>query len=154
VYGSGATLTFELPLAAPDAGPDAESETEYLRGKSVMVVDAETYVTDLISDVLGRVGAIVQVASSGSEAYDLLKAEHHDLIICDRRMPGLSGQGLYRLAQDLEPQNTRKFLFLTADPVAMDTRQFFSERGVHFLRKPFQVQELLETIDRLFDSHR
>ena len=149
-YGSGTTLTFELPLAPPDAS----SDTDYLSGKSVMVVDAETYVTDLISDVLGRVGAVVKVANSGSEAYERLTTEHHDLIICDRSMPGLSGQGLYRLAQDLEPQNTRKFLFLTADPVAADTRQFFSERGVHFLRKPFKVQELLDTIDRLFEPNQ
>jgi CheY-like chemotaxis protein len=149
-YSSGTTLTFELPLAPEDAQPDAD----YLEGKSVMVVDAETYVTDLISDLLGRVGAVVEVVHSGSDAYELLKTEHHDLIICDRRMPGLSGQGLYRLAQDLEPQNSRKFLFLTADPVATDTRQFFSERGVYFLRKPFNVQELLETIDRLFEPNR
>jgi signal transduction histidine kinase len=148
-YGSGATLTFELPLAPPDAVPD----DDHLKGKSVLVVDAEVYVRDLISDALGRVGAFVQVASSGSEAYDRLKTEDHDLIICDRRMPGLSGQGLYRLAQDLEPQNSRKFLFLTTDPVAADTRQFFSERGVHFLRKPFKVQELLEIIDRLFETN-
>jgi CheY-like chemotaxis protein len=42
----------------------------------------------LISDVLGRMGSIVQVANSGSDAYEYLKTDHHDLVICDRRMPG------------------------------------------------------------------
>ena len=149
-YGGGATLTFELPIPTEDS----ETSAGYLTGKTVMVVDADTLVTELISDALGRLGAVVQVANSGSEAYDHLKTERQDLIICDRQMPGLSGQGLYRLSQDLEPQAVRRFLFLTADPVPADTRQFFSERGVHFLRKPFKVQDLLETIDRLFDSNQ
>jgi signal transduction histidine kinase/CheY-like chemotaxis protein len=148
-YGGGATLTFELPIHTEDA----DSVTSQLKDKAVLVVDAETYITELVSDALGRLGAIVQIANSGSEAYDRLKAEHHDLVICDRHMPGLSGQGLYRLSQDLETQAARRFLFLTADPVPADTRQFFSERGVHFLRKPFKVHDLLETIDRLFDSN-
>jgi CheY-like chemotaxis protein len=99
-------------------------------------------------------GSIVQAANSGSDAYEYLKTEHHDLVICDRRMPGLSGQGLYRLAQDLDSAAACRFMFLTAEPVPADTRQFFSARGVYFLRKPFKVQELLETIDRLFDSHQ
>jgi CheY-like chemotaxis protein len=139
----------ELPLATEDASVDSLR----LHGKTVMVVDAESYVTELVSDVLGRLGAVVQVATSGSEAYEHLKTERQDLVICDRRMPGLSGQGLYRLAQDLEPRGAHKFLFLTSDPVPADTRQFFSVRGVYFLRKPFNVQDLLETIDRLFESH-
>ena len=149
-YGGGATFTLELPVTAPEAN----TAPDYLAGKRVLVVDAEPYVTELISDALGRMGSIVQVANSGSDAYEYLKSEHHDLIICDRRMPGLSGQGLYRLAQDLESEAARRFVFLTAEPVPADTRQFFSARGVHFLRKPFKVQELLETIDRLFDSYQ
>jgi nitrogen-specific signal transduction histidine kinase/CheY-like chemotaxis protein len=147
-YGGGATFTLELPVATPDM----DTDPNYLSGKRVLVVDAETYITDVISDALGRLGSIVQVAASGSDAYEYLKTEHHDLIICDRRMPGLSGQGLYRLAQDLDPEGARRFLFLTSEPVPADTRQFFSARGVHFLRKPFKVQELLEIIDRLFES--
>jgi len=148
-YGGGATLTLELPIPTEEV----DAVVSQLKDKTVLVVDAETYVTELISDALGRLGAIVQIANSGSEAYDHLKAEHHDLVICDRHMPGLSGQGLYRLSQDLEPETARRFLFLTAEPVPADTRQFFSERGVYFLRKPFKVHDLLETIERLFDSN-
>ena len=67
-------------------------------------------------------------------------------------MPGFSGQGLYRLVQDMDPHSTQRFLFITADPVSADTRQLFSEHRVHFLRKPFKSQELLKTIDHLFSQ--
>jgi FixJ family two-component response regulator len=65
-------------------------------------------------------------------------------------MPGLSGQGLYRLVQDMDFHSNQRFLFVTSDPVPADTRHVFSEHRVHFLRKPFNAQELLETIDHLF----
>jgi response regulator RpfG family c-di-GMP phosphodiesterase len=65
-------------------------------------------------------------------------------------MPGLSGQDLYRLVQDMDPNSTQRFLFVTADPVPADTRHFFSEHRVHFLRKPFNSQELVKTVEHLF----
>jgi signal transduction histidine kinase len=145
-YGNGTTLTLELPICAPDAGAGT---VRLLMGKTVLVVDDEAEITALAGEVLTRYGAIVETAHSGSDAYDRLKNQPHDLVICDRHMPGLSGQGLYRLAQDLDPETTKRFLFLSGDIVPAETRQFFSERGVHFLRKPFTAQELLETIDRL-----
>ena len=145
-YGNGTTLTLELPVFAQDGGGGV---VRLLMGKTVLVVDDEADITSLIGDVLTRHGAIVETAHSGSDAYERLQNQPHDLVICDRHMPGLSGQGLYRLAQDLDPQTTKRFLFLSGDIVPAETRQFFSERGVHFLRKPFNAQELLETIDRL-----
>ena len=41
---------------------------------------------------------------------------------------------------------------ISYDPVSADTRQLLSEHKVHFLRKPFSVQELLKTIDDLLSQ--
>ena len=69
-------------------------------------------------------------------------------------MPGLSGQGLYRLIQEIDPETMRRLPLITEDPVAGDTRRFLSEHGVQFLKKPFKIQELLETIDTLFSRNQ
>jgi DNA-binding response OmpR family regulator len=61
---------------------------------------------------------------------------------------------LYRLIQEIDPEATRRFLFITEDAVAADTRKFFSEHNVQFLKKPFKVQELLEAIDSLFSRNQ
>lgn len=149
-YDDGATLTLELPVSTRDCDPGAGRE---LRGKTVMVVDDDPHITELIDDVLTRHGAVVETAHSGSEAYDCFKTKPYDLIICDRHMPGLSGQGLYRLVQEIDPE-AKRFLFITDDTAASDTRQFFSEHGVQFLKKPFKIQELLEAIDSLFGRNQ
>jgi len=115
------------------------------------VVDDESHLADLVDETLRRNGATVHVAQSGSDAYERFKTQAYDLVICDRHMPGLSGQGLYRLVQDMDVHAAQRFLFVTADPIPSDTRHIFSEHRVHFLRKPFSSQELLKTIDHLFN---
>jgi signal transduction histidine kinase/ActR/RegA family two-component response regulator len=147
-YGNGTTLTLELPVSAPNSNP---AEAPFLAGKTVLVVDSEE-ITAVIGEILERSGAIVEAVQSGSEAYGRFQTQVYDLVICDRHMPGLNGQGLYRLAQDLDSRTSRRFLFLSAEAVPADTRELFLERGVHFLRKPFKSQELLETIGRLFEQ--
>jgi len=122
-----------------------------LRGKDVMVVDDEVYVAEFVRDVLTRHGAQVQIANSGSEAYAKMRTKHFDLIVCDHRMPGLSGQSLYRLVESGDPGASERFLFITGDVIATDLRQFYAQNGVQFLRKPFRIQELLESVDRLFN---
>jgi signal transduction histidine kinase/ActR/RegA family two-component response regulator len=148
-YDSGSTLTLELP---PYTQESASGAGRRLKGKSVMVVDDEAHVADFVEETLTRCGALVDIAHSGSEAYERFKKQAYDLVICDRHMPGLNGQGLYRLVQDMDPDATQRFLFITSDAISADTRHFFSEHKVHFIRKPFNGQELLKTIDHLFSQ--
>jgi two-component system cell cycle sensor histidine kinase/response regulator CckA len=146
-YDDGATLTLELPAYTHESSSE---HSRQLAGKTIIVVDNEAQITDLVKDTLTRHGAMVHIADSGSDAYERFKTHAYDLVICDRHMPGLSGQDLYRLVQDMDSSSTQRFLFITAEPVPADTRQFFSEHRVHFVRKPFNSQELLKTIEHLF----
>jgi len=145
-YDRGATLTLELRTYVHDAKSEASGR---LAGKTILVVDDNAQMAEFVEETLGRHGATVHAADSGSDAYERFKTQAYDLVICDRHIRGLSGQGLYRLVQDLELHSTQHFLFVTSDPVPADTRHFFSEHRVHFLRKPFNSQELLETVEHL-----
>jgi CheY-like chemotaxis protein/nitrogen-specific signal transduction histidine kinase len=146
-YDNGATLTLELPAYTREPASDTWRR---LTGKTIIVVDNEAQIAELVKETLTRHGATVHISDSGSDAYERFKAQAYDLVICDRHMPGLSGQDLYRLVQDMDPNSTQRFLFVTADPVPADTRHFFSEHRVHFLRKPFNSQELVKTVEHLF----
>jgi signal transduction histidine kinase len=146
-YDNGATLTLELPAYIHETN----SAGGRLMGKAILVVDNEAQLADFVQETLTRHGATVHIAGSGSDAYERFKAQTYDLVICDRHMPGLSGQGLYRLVQDMDPNSPQRFLFVTADPIPADTRHFFSEHRVHFMRKPFNSQELMKTIEHLFN---
>ena len=151
-YGSGSTLTLELPLYQQDS-ESSTGQGRCLRGKDVMVVDDEVHITEFVYDVLSRHGARVQTANSGAEAYEKMRKKHFDLIVCDQHMPGLSGQSLYRLVERNEPSAPGRFLFVTGDVVSSN-RQFYAQNGAHFLRKPFRIQELLEAVETVFTRSR
>jgi CheY-like chemotaxis protein len=153
-HGTGSTFTLELPACAEEAASTAVLGAGHsIRNRSVMVVDDEVHITELISDVLARHGALVQTTNSGADAYDLLYAKDFDLIICDQVMPGLSGESLFHLMAGTERSRKQRFLFMADEVITVQARQFFAETGVQYLRKPFRIQDLVEAVDGLFNQN-
>jgi signal transduction histidine kinase/ActR/RegA family two-component response regulator len=150
-YGGGSTFTLELPIKheveAEEVLPIRASQGHSLRGKQILVIDDEIHITELIFDVLARQGSRIDLANSGAEAFEQIKKKNYDVIICDQRMPGLSGQRLYRLVESLNPELQHRFLFVTGDVVNDQTKRFFTQAGVQYIRKPFRIQELVEAIE-------
>jgi len=152
-YGTGSTFTLELPIRheiEPEAvQPVRSSESLCLRGKQILVIDDEIHITELIFDVLARQGARIDLANNGLEALEQIKKKNYDVIICDQRMPGVSGQRLYRLVEALNSELRHRFLFVTGDVVNTQTKRFFTQAGVQYIRKPFRIQELIDAIEGL-----
>jgi signal transduction histidine kinase len=155
-YGAGSTFTLELPIhheiKPEEVQPVRTSEGQCLRGKQILVIDDEIHITELIFDVLARQGARIDVVNSGVDGLEHIKNKNYDVIICDQRMPGLSGQRLYRLVESLNSQLRHRFLFVTGDVVNGQTTRFFTQAGVQYIRKPFRIQELVEAIEGLLSK--
>ena len=113
------------------------------------MIDDEIHITELIFDVLARQGARIDLANNGLEALEQIKKKNYDVIICDQRMPGVSGQRLYRLVESLNSELRHRFLFVTGDVVNTQTKRFFTQAGVQYIRKPFRIQELIDAIEGL-----
>jgi len=152
-YGTGSTFTLELPFRAairPEAVPPARAlEGNFLSGKQILVIDDEVHITELVFDVLTRQGAGIDVANSGAEALERIKNKNYDVILCDQRMPGLSGQRLFGVVAALDPEIRHRFLFVTGDVVNAQTKAFFAEAEVQYIRKPFRLHELIDAIEGL-----
>jgi len=150
-YGSGTTFTLELPIYAHDAvaSGNAVHREPSLQGKSVIVVDDESHVSELITDVLSSRGVKVEVFNSGAEAYERLDSRPFDLIICDQTMAGLSGESLFQLLESATTSMKLKFMFITDNPISDQSRKFLVESGVRYLRKPFRIQDLLVAVQDL-----
>jgi len=154
-YGGGSTFTLELPIhheIEPEkVQPVRSSEGQCLRGKQILVIDDEIHITELIFDVLTRQGARIDLANSAVEALEQIKKKNYDVIVCDQRMPGVSGQRLYRLVESLNSELRHRFLFVTGDVVNAQTKRFFAQAGVRYVRKPFRIQELVDAIEGLLN---
>src|SRR6266496_584659 len=88
---------------------------------------------------LESLGHTAEVASDGSYALERALAEAFDVIICDLRMPHLSGRDMYTRLARQDPRAAERIIFATGDTVRGDTLQFLERLGRPYLHKPFTL---------------
>jgi CheY-like chemotaxis protein len=120
-------------------------------GNRVLVVEDEPTVARLIADVLEDEGFLVDVMLDGREALNQAAREPYDLVICDMKMPGLDGQHFYRSLVRAGNPLRERFLFVTGDIVAAQTREFLERNQLPHVAKPFRVEELTEKVHRVLE---
>jgi len=141
--GSGATFTVELPVGVPAVRPEPAPAP---RGESkplhILVVDDEPHILHYMRATLESWGHTVEVASDGAYALERALAGPFDVIICDLRMPHLSGRDMYMKLVRQDPRVAERIIFATGDTVRGDTLQFLDGLGRPYLHKPFTLAEL------------
>jgi CheY-like chemotaxis protein len=147
----GATFTIQLPLAADSIGSAAKpalEEAGYLDlERSVMIVDDEDHITELIESALRQQGHRTDCLNNGARAIEMLKANPYDILICDLHMPGIGGRELLEWSRQNRP-NTR-ILLLSGAVARKEMSEFARKNGAHFLAKPFTLSELTKAVQRL-----
>ncbi|MGR8935988.1 MAG: response regulator [Gammaproteobacteria bacterium] len=93
----------------------------------------------------------VITATSGSEAIDCLAREKIDLIICDQRMPGISGDQVLKEALQRQPEAIRILLTGYADVDSL--MRCVNEAQIYkYLAKPWEPEMLRLTVVRALES--
>ncbi len=116
------------------------------KGAHVLVVEDEPTVARLIADVLEDEGMHVDVLLDGREALDRAARQSFDLVICDMKMPGLDGQHFYKSLESSGNPLSERFLFVTGDIIAAQTREFLERNHLPHVAKPFRVEELTDKV--------
>ncbi len=90
-------------------------------------------------------------ASSGTEALELFRTEHPDVILADLEMPEMSGPELLEILRE-ELGDTIPFIFMTTGHDE-EAQSRASELGAaEFIRKPFRADVLLKRVDALIKT--
>jgi two-component system, NtrC family, sensor kinase len=165
--GSGARFTIELPSAtgqdasagarttptAPGiqalASPNRNAATAIQPAQRVLVVDDEESFLSLYQEVLHRRGFEVETAADGDAALARLAQADFDIILCDLRMPGLTGQETLERIQQFDPRIAGRMIFITGDTVSDQTRTFIESHDRICLSKPFSMEEFLAAVVRV-----
>jgi DNA-binding NtrC family response regulator len=114
---------------------------------SILAVDDEQNLLELLITALGKRGFKVRTASSGTEALKLVERESFQLALLDIKMGPLNGVQLLKEIKDRRP--VIKVIMMTAYPT-LETRLDASENGASaYLTKPVDLQKLVETINSL-----
>jgi chemosensory pili system protein ChpA (sensor histidine kinase/response regulator) len=119
--------------------------------RCVMVVDDSVTVRKVTSRLLERQGMDVIVAKDGVEAVALLQERRPDVMLLDIEMPRMDGFEVARQVRHDERLAELPIVMISSR-TGEKHQEHAAELGVNsFLGKPFQENELLETIDRLVD---
>ena len=112
---------------------------------SILIVDDEAMIRDLIEDVVSRQGYKVTIAETGEKAQEKLLDQQFDLIFLDVVLPDTNGTEILRTMKSLGKNTPVAIITGHADsPVAMEA---LSLGPIFFIRKPFQIDDILRILD-------
>lgn len=111
---------------------------------SVLIVEDDECIAALIADALREETNVRPfILHNGSDAIRFLAERPIDLLILDYQLPGANGLEVYdTMRQNVRTRHT-PVLFITAN----DRRAEFRRRGLTYMRKPFNLFELLATVE-------
>jgi len=110
--------------------------------KKILIIDDDPGIVQYLKDVLTDNGYETCVATDGSKAHDVVKAERPDLITLDLEMPEEWGPRFYRkLTQDKDFADTPVIVIS-----GLPAPQYAIKKAVATLAKPFDKDELLRIV--------
>jgi CheY-like chemotaxis protein len=119
-----------------------------LDGLRVLVVDDEEDSRNMLRELLTAQGAQVRTAGSASEALDLCRPFHPDILVSDIGMPLLDGYGLIRRLRALPPSEGGETpaIALTAYARLEDAQRAFTAGYQAHVAKPVDPSHLVNAI--------
>ncbi len=121
--------------------------------RSIVYIEDDSEMIDLVELILNRHGFEVHGAHGGRQGIDLVHQEHPDLILLDLMMPDLDGWDVY---QQLKADSNTKdvpVIVITAKTQSID-----KVLGLHiakvddYISKPFRPQDLLDSVEKVLSS--
>ena len=107
----------------------------------LLLVDAESSITESLAPFLARSGFDVRVAGDGQRAWDLVAEWHPDILVSDVVMPVLDGRELVRRLRAAGV--TTPTILLTRVGESGERSAALEEGADDYLNKPFDPQELV-----------
>jgi CheY-like chemotaxis protein len=124
------------------ASAPAPARAEILRDHSVLIVDDEESIREIVAEDLSRRGMNVHAVESSEAALSYLSANKCEIVVCDFNLPGISGEALFERVLGKENGPRPRFVFMTGELVDPALVNKFRERGARILQKPFSISVL------------
>lgn len=118
--------------------------------KTILIVEDERVIAEILSAVLEDEGYHVLIANNGRQGLDRLEEKRPDLVLCDIMMPGLDGRDVARAMSADSKFRTTPLILMSAAYLPINRNEY---PYTDFLRKPFDMDELIETVKRALNGN-
>jgi two-component system response regulator PilR (NtrC family) len=115
--------------------------------KRVLLLDDDASMRKLISLLLQRAGYRVDAVDNGNAATGLIERTKYDAILLDLMMPHEGGMTVIRRLRETKPDLLARVIVVTAMPEAVLRTVAAGVSAI--VKKPFDAQELIETVRRV-----
>ena len=112
---------------------------------SLLVVDDELLIRDLLYDFFSDLGWTIAVAENGEKALDILKNRRVDLILSDIKMPEMDGLELAARVRELHPEIP--VVLMTGFPSVDTAVAALRSKAADYIVKPFNIHQLYKKLD-------
>lgn len=126
--------------------PSAQTE------RTLLMVDDEPGIIAALTRVLRSQGYRIISTTSAREGFNLLASHHPGVVICDQRMPEMTGTEFLRRAKDLYPDTMR--IVLSGYTELNSVIEAVNQGAIYkFITKPWDDDALCESIKDAFNIH-
>ena len=114
--------------------------------KRLLVIDDEENMRHMLSKVLGKTGYNVEAASNGHEGFKMVQETDYDFVLCDIKMPNMSGMDFLKAARDKIMTTT---VIMMSAYGTIDTAIEAMKLGAYdYISKPFKTDEVYLTLKK------
>jgi CheY-like chemotaxis protein len=154
---SGTTVKLYLPrhrgVPSQESLPAARKPAPHGSGETVLLVEDDSSVRLLITEVLRELGYASLSAADGHAALPVLASNARiDLMITDVGLPGMNGRQLAEIAREHRPD--LQILFVTGYAEHATERREFLAPGMEMVTKPFALEALGLKIREMIESEK
>jgi len=146
----GARFTITLPcgargstVAGAERAPEPSAPS---RRGTILVVDDEESVAQLISEALAADGHRVVECNRIPEALHSVSRESFDVVLVDLRMPGMDAEAFRDELERRRPGLGKRVLLITGDTVSSEPEELARRMELRVLHKPFDIDDLREAV--------
>lgn len=115
----------------------------------ILLVDDDPTVLDLVRETLEGCGYAIETATNSQEAIQRVKQGSYAMIILDLLLPDMNGFILAQEIKRINPALSDRILFISGILFGQSTVDHLGSIGAGFLSKPFQLESLIEAVDRI-----
>lgn len=108
-------------------------------GQSILVVEDEVRIRELMQFFLQKRGYDVLTAENGYQAIDIVKKKNPNIILLDTEMPVMDG---FEVCKNIRKQSKAPILFVSCKKEIGDKIKAFNIGGDDYITKPFDLHEL------------